>query len=447
MPCDWSVKSEHFMALQVQKSMARIARNYRDPEGNLKCKVSDVFTGSSNVVYRLKFSDGETWALKIPLASHGKGSCPCWVFGELRFLIRSEALTMRMLRHKTSIPVPSVIDFGTGFDNDFGYPFILMEYVRGVVGHDFWERTNSASKADREAREVFLRSLSGYIDQLNRFEFDEMGYPHYDEEDHLCGLKPLSDYPLYQSSRNRPLACVDNDDSRNAILRMLARTLPSSVNDELEGAARFLRQVLHWTPVTPGETRDPRRPFVLAHPDLDLQNIIVDDDGHVKALIDWDRVRTVPRCVGNESYPLFLIEDWSYPYRSKQDFTDFEYCRDLWERCLIRDPKVSPEVMRNLVRNSLILLLFRSTGRGDLDVLREIATNLARQSLKGVSRLDWRGRGDSQIDLKELAGAFQKLSIKDEALFKQVARDRLTSGQWDILRDRFQRLISFPSSK
>lgn len=39
--------------------------------------------------------------------------------------------------------------------------------------------------------------------------------------------------------------------------------------------------------------------FDLAHPDLDLQNIIVSEKGELMGIIDWDNVTAVPRLMGS----------------------------------------------------------------------------------------------------------------------------------------------------
>jgi hypothetical protein len=50
--------------------------------------------------------------------------------------------------------------------------------------------------------------------------------------------------------------------------------------------------------------------FVLAHPDLDSQNVLVSENGTLIALIDWDNVHTVPRCIGYNRYPAWITRDW-----------------------------------------------------------------------------------------------------------------------------------------
>ena len=54
--------------------------------------------------------------------------------------------------------------------------------------------------------------------------------------------------------------------------------------------------------------------YVFAHPDFDLQNILVTKEGRLCGIIDWDGVAAVPRCVGCERYPLWLTVDLD-PFR------------------------------------------------------------------------------------------------------------------------------------
>jgi hypothetical protein len=50
--------------------------------------------------------------------------------------------------------------------------------------------------------------------------------------------------------------------------------------------------------------------FTIHHKDLDLQNILVDDNGNVTGLIDFEGSWAAPRCVGAAAVPLFLRNDW-----------------------------------------------------------------------------------------------------------------------------------------
>lgn len=78
------------------------------------------------MVFPVIFSDGVQWLFRVPAA----GRAGRWDSSAARNL-RSEAMTMRLLRQKTSIPVPKVYAFESSLDNDFKCPFILMERMGG----------------------------------------------------------------------------------------------------------------------------------------------------------------------------------------------------------------------------------------------------------------------------------------------------------------------------
>lgn len=50
--------------------------------------------------------------------------------------------------------------------------------------------------------------------------------------------------------------------------------------------------------------------FVIKPPDVDWQNILVDDNGNITGLLDWDGVCTVPQFQGFASTPEFLQQDY-----------------------------------------------------------------------------------------------------------------------------------------
>ena len=49
--------------------------------------------------------------------------------------------------------------------------------------------------------------------------------------------------------------------------------------------------------------------FVLPHPDFACQNVLISEDGTLTAVIDWDDVHTVPRCIGYTRYPNWITRD------------------------------------------------------------------------------------------------------------------------------------------
>jgi hypothetical protein len=65
---------------------------------------------------------------------------------------------------------------------------------------------------------------------------------------------------------------------------------------------------------SPAFTQSEKATFVIAHNDLDLQSILVDSDGNVTGIFDWDGCIAVPRCMGYGSAPVFLHNYWSVDF-------------------------------------------------------------------------------------------------------------------------------------
>ncbi|KAK4992152.1 hypothetical protein LTR50_001330 [Elasticomyces elasticus] len=151
--------------------------------------------------------------------------------------------------------------------------------------------------------------------QLDRFSFDRGGSILFDEHE-----KPVSIGPTRHVDNQAMLERLDDDNPNEiAIYTELGqytdpKSFYTSVLDRRpepptvdgKGARKLLRLFLDWIP----EPTDGREAFVLAHPDFDIQNFIVSEEGELRGIIDWDGVAAVPRSLGNESYPGWLTRDW-----------------------------------------------------------------------------------------------------------------------------------------
>ena len=84
------------------------------------------------------------------------------------------------------------------------------------------------------------------------------------------------------------------------------------------GIDQALRLFVEWTLEKADNTNKKGPQFVLTHPDFAFQNFLVDDDGTLCGIIDWDGVAAVPLSVGCLKYPDWLIKDWNpwYQYGS-----------------------------------------------------------------------------------------------------------------------------------
>lgn len=64
-----------------------------------------------------------------------------------------------------------------------------------------------------------------------------------------------------------------------------------------------------WIPEpTPKAGHYDQKPFVLSHPDMDIQNFLVSSSGALQAIIDWDGVHSAPAAWRTDVIPVFTPE-------------------------------------------------------------------------------------------------------------------------------------------
>ena len=224
---------------------------------------------------------------------------------------------MRLLKHETTIPLPDVLDFSPTTQNALRCPYIIMSFVSGIPLYNVWfgHSLNGAGPDITRARRTrTLQSIASAMVQLDRFSFRSGGRLLFRSDGNPSGVgkmrlvdhramldrwfvhKDPDDDPIY-------VECAASSDPKayyTFMLDMHPEQKPVS-----KGLVMLLRQLISWIPEPSGMD-----PFVLAHPDFDIQNFIVSEEGELRGLIDWDGVAAVPRTLGNERYPGWLTRDW-----------------------------------------------------------------------------------------------------------------------------------------
>ena len=275
--------------------------------------LSRITCGSFNAVFKMLFADGTLWVLKVPASGHSQ----CWDV-PAREALTSEALTMRLIRRQTTIPVPEVFAFDASLENELGCPFILMEFIHGKPLNDVWFTQGVSQPKQEQIRTRALQGIAEAMTQLNSFAFNQGGSLLFDAKGNVAGIGSsniVDDETQYAKMHSKDY------DNTMAFCQHGPFTDPSSYLPSLldaregkgerceveEGAHKLLRLFIEWS-VTAGKTEE--KPFVLAHTDLDYQNILVNNDGSLAGIIDWDGVAAVPRYIGCQSFPKFLTQDY-----------------------------------------------------------------------------------------------------------------------------------------
>ncbi|KAI1495942.1 hypothetical protein F5X99DRAFT_94794 [Biscogniauxia marginata] len=318
--------------LQSQRSLTVLRR----PRPLPLPQISSPFFGSAHVFYVIQFYDDRRrevikWIIKIPAT----GTPDLWdkLCAET---LRTEALLLNMLKTETDVPVPEVIDADCSAHNEIHVPYLIMEYVQGRRLEDVWfDTTDQDDEAlIMEKRARILEHVAKAMVQLGQYEFDSGGMPLFDGEGVLVGTGPLRELDVQTM-----IACwfANEDCERTPVYRgvgpwnepedmytaMLDEYTP--VTETGEGVDKLLRLLIRLVrepraelrttvKTTARRTQQERgkgKKFVLAHPDLSMRNIIIADDGSVKAILGWDGARAAPRSLGNEALPRWLVRDFN----------------------------------------------------------------------------------------------------------------------------------------
>ncbi|KAI2720996.1 hypothetical protein CBS147332_4236 [Penicillium roqueforti] len=262
---------------------AKTLSNDKKEIPNVEVK-SPTFIGE-HICYRVKFADGVSWILKVPAIG-----TPDQFDKDDAETLRSEALTMIMLRRETTIPIPEVISYNITCTNKLKVPFILMEFIDARPLDEVWHDRESPKEVVQARRTRCLRDIAAAYIQLGKYTFNEDRPLRFDDEDCLIGVVPV------------------NNDPFSGLREGCTSRLDRWGNEEVEhrkGLQKLLRMFVDWTPEPNGG-----KSFVLSHPNPNIFNFLVSEDGSVRAILDWHGAHTSSPSIGNESYPLWLMRDW-----------------------------------------------------------------------------------------------------------------------------------------
>ncbi|KAK4693446.1 hypothetical protein P7C71_g3960, partial [Lecanoromycetidae sp. Uapishka_2] len=291
------------------------------------CISKNYLSGSYNLVIPIDFDDGMKWMLKIPANGHD---------GRFNSLaaesLTSEAFTMRLIKQETSIPVPAIHSFDATMNNPICCPYILMDCMTGQPLYAGWFDQEASLNRREQFRARALQTIAAAMIQLRKFQFDKSGglrfnvngtpvdigaakiadflRPYSDDvaedDDYFCAKGPFID----------PLSALTF-----SLDRRLSKKKKISLPGE-QGTLQSLHQFIQWAHQLTNSTG---HQFVLTHPDFDSQNLLVEEDGTLSGIIDWDGVAAVPHSIGCLSYPLWLTReaghDWAPDYSDTQCHT------------------------------------------------------------------------------------------------------------------------------
>ncbi|KAF1985636.1 hypothetical protein K402DRAFT_405095 [Aulographum hederae CBS 113979] len=295
-------------------------------------------SGSHNRVWIVEYSDGSKICVRVPAFGwEGK-----WTELDAE-VMEVQVQTMRYIGNETGLKMPEVLAWDQTLDNDIGAPYILTSFLEGRMVGEAW--ADFEAHPDPEEMEAFrlriLKSVATNISALRSLKFNEMGmlnFPHGITSPPIIGpILAISSGCRREANFNSTLAQRSLPAQTHSIASLKKRlsnwqsweiyhlqhnSLPFPNPYKTAGLA-FLYWVLLLS-IYPNCSTDTPESFVLAPPDFDAQNILVDDSGNVTGFIDWDSVATVPVWKGWASFPMWICDDWTATYDPDETGADSE---------------------------------------------------------------------------------------------------------------------------
>ncbi|KAF4458869.1 hypothetical protein FALBO_14385 [Fusarium albosuccineum] len=259
--------------------------------GKLVARIS----GAYNITHVVEL-DSVKLVIRVPATGWGSGMTPTAAHA-----LESQAATMRLIRSKTAIPVPDIYALDTTHINEIGAPYMCMSFMPGKRVSDVWF-DQSGTLPREELRLRILTSLARTMAQFSCLVFDKMGSIMADGSGSTV-IGPLFDWEEEEDGRLQ----ITASGPFNSTSAFLQENLVASPNKDIwsKAEAKVLEAIVDCILAL-----DSPPGFVLCPPDFDSQNILVDDEGTVTGLIDWDLAQTMPRFVGYARYPGWITRDW-----------------------------------------------------------------------------------------------------------------------------------------
>ena len=255
----------------------------------------------------------------------------------------SEVATMDWIHHQKSLPVPEITAHQASRENAIGFEWILMKKLPGTPLADAWKSIQYPAKEQLVQQLVTYFSLlvqepatwhweylSGFISIVMRWlpaEVKRIVSMQFFWGDHI-----LQDVPRgpFHSSKDWISTCLsfsEHDCNSTQAKYENRDDLSCDDEDEVEDAERTLGIIKRLKTHVNKYFSDPGQdlePSVLFHNDLSQYNILIDDNGTLTGVVDWECVSALPLWKACD-YP-FLLE--GRPRDEEPDQNEYRHADD-----------------------------------------------------------------------------------------------------------------------
>jgi len=289
-----------------------LVRKHFKLEQNACCQVNLYAQGAFNKLYKIE-TDTRSSLMRVTLPVDPSNKT------------NSEVATIIFIHQNTDIPVPQIFGFDDSSENELDFEWILMEMLPGETLRTRWRKLSKDAKRD------LVKQVAKYQAQLFRYQFSAIGNIFVDSGaqltskessqstiaadtteaqetsqqllpspgqlvsivffwgDHITQDVPRGPFTSSEYWVRARLALVLADQER-----IIKTSDDEDDIEEAEDAEEIAKRLLKLLPSIFSSNTDTLELSVLFHDDLSMQNILVDSDGRITGLIDWECVSALP---------------------------------------------------------------------------------------------------------------------------------------------------------
>ncbi|OIW22986.1 hypothetical protein CONLIGDRAFT_694359 [Coniochaeta ligniaria NRRL 30616] len=292
----------------------------------LGCKLAthklDDSRGAFNMNCKIEFDSGEKWMVRFPMVGKSINADE---------KVEIEVATMKLVQHRTTIPIPEIKAWGLAADNPLGIgPFLIMDFVEGVSVADIIQTPDARimrEDVSEKTLEAILRQTVNFMLQLSKLSFPSIGSLSSDSTPGEGGFDAsIRSRPLTQKAHEylleggvdvlghrRETFSSTTEYFNHVVDRDLRHLLeqPNSVDDAQDAREKFIyfnvMKTLVARHVLPAHDKGP---FKLMCDDFQPTNMIVNnvEDLQIVGVIDWEWSYTAPIQLVNSTPTWLLIQ-------------------------------------------------------------------------------------------------------------------------------------------
>jgi Phosphotransferase enzyme family len=265
----------------------------------IKCELKrgDLNAGGQHVVMKIRFVDEVVWLARIrfPPCSILDHECVGGFtdYEAAATNMESEIATMAYIASKTRVPVPRVFGYNLFRDNDIGGPYMFMEMVEGDTLETCMRKQGGIWGS--QVRHL-LKQMVQMTFELSTIKFNGIGRLRFGNTPtsfnlvsygHAPPYPPFDNVSQYLQSRiNNNGPSIDSD-------RTVDRLGKGWVDADMRQKP-IIAKSIYYRAAQHLMVDAQLGPFPLQHADLNQQNIIVDRNCNVLAIIDWEHAGSRP---------------------------------------------------------------------------------------------------------------------------------------------------------